>query len=144
MTRSAADKTLTLLKFAALLGLCLAGMSLAADYGDRHAADFMPDFPAAVKGEQCVAPLEVMRRDHMTLLFRQRDRTVYFGERATPYSLTGCLSCHTQKDARGAYIPINAPGQFCQSCHSFVSVNMDCFECHATTPRQRAAVDEQN
>ena len=145
MTRPADDKTLTLLKFAALLGLCLAGMSLAADYSDG----VVPDFPAAVKGEQCVAPVDVMRRDHMTLLFHQRDRTVYFGERATPYSLTGCLSCHTQKDARGAYIPINAPGQFCQSCHSFVSVNMDCFECHATTPRQRAvfkhpAVDEQN
>lgn len=134
---------------AVLLGLCLAGISMAADYSDGFVPDFRPDFPAAVKGEQCIAPVEVMRRDHMTLLFHQRDRTVYFGERATKYSLSGCLSCHTQRDTQGAYIPINAPGQFCQSCHSFVSVKIDCFECHATMPRQRAvfkrtAVDEQN
>jgi hypothetical protein len=94
----------------------------------------LPELPAAIRGETCVEPLDVMRRDHMTMLFHQRDRTMYQGERSTPHSLTGCLSCHTQKDSQGAYIPINAPGQFCESCHSYASVKIDCFGCHATRP----------
>ncbi len=92
------------------------------------------DLPKAVKGESCVAPVEEMRRNHMEMLFHQRDQTMYFGVRDAKHSLTGCLSCHTQKDAGGKYIPINAPGQFCQECHSYTAVKMDCFQCHATTP----------
>ncbi len=100
------------------------------------------EIPRAVMGESCVAPVEVMRREHMTLLFHQRDRTMYAGERDAEHSLTGCLSCHTQKDARGAYIPVNAPGQFCEECHSYTAVKMDCFECHATTPGKAVALTE--
>ena len=115
-----------------LLSVCLLSVSVASDHADSN----FPEIPAAVKGEQCVEPVDVMRRDHMTMLFHQRDRTVYFGERSpeAKYSLIECLSCHTQKDAQGAYIPINAPGQFCQVCHSYASVKMDCFECHANKP----------
>ena len=94
----------------------------------------MPELPKATMGQTCVEPVEYMRREHMNLLFHQRDRTVHDGERETRYSLTGCLDCHTQKDDQGAYIPINDPGQFCEACHSFSSVKMDCFQCHATRP----------
>ena len=105
-------------------------ISLAAEDTDES----LPKLPPATRGETCVEPLDVMRRDHMTMLFHQRDRTVYEGERSAPHSLVGCLSCHTQRDSQGSYIPINAPGQFCESCHSYASVKMDCFECHATRP----------
>ena len=95
--------------------------------------------PKAVRGESCVAPVEEMRRNHMEMLFHQRDETMYFGVRDDRHSLIGCISCHTRKDAGGQFIPINAPGQFCQGCHSYTAVKMDCFQCHATTPAQMKA-----
>ncbi len=96
------------------------------------------ELPKAVRGESCVAPVEEMRRDHMEMLFHQRDETMYFGVRDARFSLIGCISCHTQTDAEGQFIPINAPGQFCQECHSYTAVKMDCFQCHAATPGQAA------
>ncbi|GMQ95874.1 MAG: hypothetical protein BMS9Abin14_344 [Gammaproteobacteria bacterium] len=92
------------------------------------------------KGPQCVEPTDVMRRDHMKFLLQQRDATVREGIRTKKYSLTGCVACHVQRDAQGQAIPINAPGQFCEACHRYTAVRMDCFECHATTPDKRAAV----
>jgi hypothetical protein len=112
--------------------IILGGLSFSFAAEDKGGS--LPELPAAIRGEQCVEPIEVMRRDHMTMLFHQRDRTVFQGERSTPHSLVGCLSCHTQKDSQGAYIPINAPGQFCESCHSYASVKIDCFGCHANRP----------
>ncbi len=92
--------------------------------------------PKAVRGDSCVAPVDQMRRNHADMLFHQRDETMYFGVRDAKHSLIGCISCHTQKDAAGQFIPINAPGQFCQECHAFTAVKMDCFQCHAATPAQ--------
>ena len=85
-------------------------------------------------GQQCVEPTDVMRRGHMNFLMHQRDATVHQGVRTTKHSLTGCVDCHVQQDARGKAIPVNAPGQFCESCHQYAAVSLDCFECHATTP----------
>lgn len=114
----------------ALLSLGLLGVATAADPPDR----ISPNVPAAVKGESCVEPLEIIRRDHMSLLLHQRDRTVHFGERDTKHSLKRCLSCHTQKNQQGAFIPVNEKGQFCYECHAYTGVQLDCFECHAATP----------
>lgn len=86
------------------------------------------------KGEQCVEPTDIMRREHMNFLLHQRDETVHRGIRGTKHSLTGCIDCHAQRDASGQAIPVDAPGQFCESCHTFAAVEMDCFECHATVP----------
>ena len=85
------------------------------------------------KGQECVEPTDVMRRNHMNFLLHQRDATVHRGVRTGKYSLTGCIECHAQRDAQGQAMPINAPGQFCESCHRYAAVRMDCFECHATT-----------
>ena len=107
-------------------------------------AEPLLEIPAATMGDSCVEPVDIMRRDHMDFLFHQRDRTVYQGEREAKHSLTGCLDCHTRKDSQGDYIPINAPGEFCQACHAFSSVKMDCFECHASRPLsvQQASSDQ--
>ena len=86
------------------------------------------------EGQQCVEPTDVMRRDHMNFLLHQRDATVQQGIRTTKHSLVGCIDCHVQQDTRGNAIPVNAPGQFCESCHQYAAVSLDCFECHATTP----------
>lgn len=86
------------------------------------------------KGEQCVEPTPVMRRDHMNFLLHQRDRTVLQGIRTKQHSLSGCIDCHVNDDTAGNAIPVNAPGQFCDSCHAFTGVKIDCFSCHATRP----------
>ncbi len=86
------------------------------------------------RGGKCVEDEHFMRRNHMNLILHQRDETMHKGIRTSKYSLKGCLECHTATRADGSYIPINDPGQFCESCHHFASVKIDCFECHATTP----------
>lgn len=98
-----------------------------------------PSFPRAT-GEQCVAPADVMRRDHMDLLNHQRDETVLDGLRSNPYSLVACVNCHTSRDESGVAIRIDAEGQFCQSCHAYAAVQIDCFSCHAAVPEQPQTV----
>lgn len=102
----------------------------------------LPSLPKG-KGEKCVEPTDMMRRDHMKLLVHQRDETMHRGIRTKKHSLVECLNCHTQKDKQGTYIPINANGEFCQTCHVYSGVKMDCFECHATTPRRPTSVSER-
>jgi hypothetical protein len=93
------------------------------------------------EGEQCVEPTDVMRKRHMNFLLHQRDATVHQGIRTTKHSLTGCIDCHVQQDTRGNAIPVNAnaSGQFCESCHQYAAVSLDCFECHATIPDSASA-----
>ena len=86
------------------------------------------------KGEQCVEPVPDIRRNHMRYLMHQRDETVHRGIRTKRHSLRECIACHAETDAQGQAMPVNAPGQFCQSCHSYAAVKMDCFQCHATVP----------
>ena len=127
--RAAGDAGVRALAVAALvLAGVVARAALAADQG-------VP-LPALVegKGESCVEPVEVMRREHMDLLFAHRDETVRRGDRDRTHSLSGCVDCHSVADAAGAYRPVNAPGQFCESCHAYASVRIDCFQCHATVP----------
>lgn len=86
------------------------------------------------KGEQCVEPAALMRRYHMVFLSHQRDATVHKGVRAKRHSLAGCIECHAQTDAAGQPVRIDAKGQFCESCHSYAAVSIDCFSCHAAKP----------
>ena len=103
---------------------------------DTHAADRvpLPILVKAAKGEACVEPLPVIRRDHMKFLMHQRDDTVHQGIRGARHSLVGCIDCHAAKDDAGRWVRIDAPGQFCESCHAYASVKIDCFGCHAALP----------
>ena len=94
----------------------------------------LPVLVKAGKGEACVEPLPVIRRDHMKFLTHQRDDTVHHGIRGTRHSLVGCIDCHASTDDAGQWVRIDAPGQFCASCHEYASVKIDCFECHAALP----------
>ena len=94
-----------------------------------------PTIPPA-KGDQCVADTALMRTDHMDLLNHQRDETVLKGIRDQPFSLVACVNCHAQTTADGAPIRIDAEGQFCQSCHQYAAVKIDCFSCHAALPEK--------
>jgi hypothetical protein len=124
-----------------ILALVLICATAVADEGSK----LLPVIPPPAKGDMCVEPTDVIRRQHMQFLMHQRDDTVHGGIRGAKHSLTGCIDCHAQSDAQGAAIPVNAEGQFCETCHSFAGVGMDCFECHATVPagdRARTALPD--
>jgi hypothetical protein len=87
------------------------------------------------KGEQCVEPTEVMRRDHMKFILHQRDKTMHEGVRTVKHSLKNCVDCHA--DAKTGSV-LGKDG-FCASCHHYVAVHLDCFECHSAL-REAAAV----
>jgi hypothetical protein len=79
------------------------------------------------RGEACVAPIEEMRRNHMKMLFHQRDRTMRKGVRTTRFSLKGCVECHASAKTGS----VLGKDGFCSSCHEYAAVKMDCFECHS-------------
>ena len=79
------------------------------------------------KPGECVAAPEVMRRTHMDLLKHQRDETVHKGLRTSKTSLSACIECHASKKT-GSVLGSNE--NFCQGCHTYVAVKLDCFECH--------------
>ena len=87
------------------------------------------------KGEKCVEPTEEMRRNHMDMILHQRDRTVHDGIRSVKHSLKNCIDCHADPKTNSV---IGKDG-FCESCHTYAAVSMDCFECHSPSPRKDAA-----
>ncbi len=92
--------------------------------------------PTITHGEgECVEPEDVMKRDHMEFILHQRDETMEKGIRTTKHSLKQCVSCHAIKDDKGEYIHVDNPKHFCASCHEYAAVKIDCFDCHADTPR---------
>lgn len=86
------------------------------------------------KGDKCVADTGYMRRFHMQDLKHKRDETMHEGVRTKQFSLKECVACHATEDSSGKPVPINAPGEFCASCHEYAAVTIDCFQCHATKP----------
>jgi hypothetical protein len=75
---------------------------------------------------QCIAPAEEMRRNHMEMLKHQRDRTVRQGIRGEKASLDECIRCHA---GRTTGTVLGKDG-FCQECHSYAAVKLDCWDCH--------------
>ncbi len=126
-----------------LLGLLLFGYGLhAVADADEHGSGRVP-LPKEIegKGERCVEPEEVMRRDHMKFILHQRDETVHRGIRTSKYSLKECINCHVQPAADGSYPSIKSEDHFCTSCHTYASVSIDCFQCHAAQPTARPAAN---
>lgn len=85
------------------------------------------------RGGQCVEDPVFMRRNHADLLKHQRDDTVHGGIRAEKYSLKACIACHASQTTGSVSTKST---NFCQSCHTFAAVKIDCFECHASKPPQ--------
>ena len=87
------------------------------------------------RGGECVADPSFMRRNHMKLLKHQRDDTLRAGVRDAKYSLKACVECHASRNSHS----VTADGSnFCQSCHVYAAVSIDCFECHANKPGAKA------
>lgn len=116
---------IAILATAAVLGI---GVALAAAAGP-------PQLDRARSGP-CVQDPKVMRKLHMELLQHDRDATVRRGIRDRKESLAGCVDCHASRsDGR----VIGTERHFCQGCHTYAAVKLDCFECHASRAREPAA-----
>jgi hypothetical protein len=117
-----------------LAALMLTGVAaaLAAGGADGAAASRVPRPQVTVeRGTQCVEPPERMRLIHPDLLRHQRDRTVRVGERGAKVSLNACVQCHAGKPGSPAAGTVAGhPQAFCESCHAYAAVRLDCFECH--------------
>jgi hypothetical protein len=91
-----------------------------------------PKLAKEAQGKQCVMPKEMIRVDHMQLLDDWRDTVTRDGRRiwvnasgqAFNMSLSNtCLGCHTNKK------------EFCDTCHTYVSANPYCWDCHIDNPK---------
>ena len=102
--------------------------------GPVHAAAAIEGSAKADKLDQCVRPTDFMKRNHFEMIKHQRDVTVRQGVRDTKDSLAQCVDCHASRDAAGKAVPVNAEGQFCEGCHEYVAVKIDCFSCHTSVP----------
>jgi len=120
--------SLTILGFVLVaFGIGSGLMATSAQAGDVP----MPNPAKAFKGEQCVEPTDVMRRNHFEFLKHQRDETLREGIRGNKYSLNECIDCHavTSPDVAGGKVRTLKP--FCAECHSYAAVSIDCFQCHS-------------
>lgn len=112
------------------LGAAAAAAAFAADSGRTPKPNIVIE-----KGDKCVAPTEEMRREHMNMLKHHRDQTVHEGIRTKQYSLKNCIDCHANR-SNGSVI--GTRDNFCQTCHAYAAVKLDCFECHSTKPQDAA------
>lgn len=127
-------------RFGSLLALLLAGCLSA---GPVLAQDKPPAKKSGVPvpthviqpGEQCVEPTEEMRRNHMEKILHQRDRTVHDGIRTKQHSLKNCINCHADPKTNS----VLGQDGFCDSCHRYAAVKIDCFSCHSAEREASAA-----
>lgn len=103
--------------------------------------------PAKAKVAQCVEPTADIRKNHMAYLDVHRDKTVIEGIRTTKHSLNECINCHvapTREDSSAVHYADKKQDHFCASCHTYVGVKLDCFQCHADRPTVAQNVNYQH
>lgn len=88
-----------------------------------------------VQGEKCVESTPEMRRNHMEKILHQRDRTMHDGIRTKQYSLKNCVNCHADPKTNS----VLGKDGFCESCHRYAAVSIDCFSCHTSEREAQAA-----
>lgn len=119
--------SLIILVLGMLLGVVTPGQA-----GDS----ILPELPEAQgrfsETQGCVEPTADMRANHMEYILHQRDETMYEGIRGSRHSLVECINCHVS-DAPDAP-RVSSEEHFCNSCHSYAAVKIDCFQCHADRP----------
>jgi hypothetical protein len=119
-------------KFASLLVLLaavgLASSSIASGHGDEQHDNSRVPVPkhSITKGEKCVEPTDVMRKSHMEFILHHRDKTMHQGIRTTKHSLKNCVNCHADPETKS----VLGKDGFCESCHTYAAVSIDCFSCH--------------
>jgi len=107
-----------------LLALLLPAFAFSSDRVPKPVIDI--DKPG-----RCVEDTATMRREHPDMLKHQRDLTMHEGIRTRKHSLKECVACHASAKTGSV---LGEKG-FCQSCHDYASVRIDCFSCHASKPK---------
>ena len=110
-----------------LLALLLPVLAFASDRVPKPVIDI-------ARPGRCVEDTATMRREHPDMLKHQRDLTMHEGIRTPKHSLKECIGCHASTKT-GSVLGNNG---FCQSCHEYASVKIDCFNCHASKPKRIA------
>ena len=85
---------------------------------------------------KCIQPEDEMRRNHMNYILHERDETMHEGVRDEPGSLAACIDCHVEPNENGEIAGTDTDEHFCTSCHTYASVQIDCFQCHADRPQK--------
>lgn len=88
------------------------------------------------EGLKCIHPEDEMRRNHMNYILHERDETMHEGIRNEPASLAKCINCHVTPDENGVIAGIESDEHFCNACHQYAAVQIDCFQCHADRPQK--------
>ncbi|HBT95985.1 MAG TPA: menaquinol oxidoreductase [Coriobacteriia bacterium] len=108
--------------------LLIFGLPLFAAFGQSNTQVYDSATQTSGLSGGCVESGEYMKSSHMQLLGQWRDSVVrdgqstYLSSAGKSYAMSlddTCLSCHGD------------PGAFCDSCHSYTGVAMDCWGCHA-------------
>lgn len=122
--------------------LILAALTISVLPAHPGAADGVP-LPelAKPKGERCVEDTAFMRRNHMNLLKHQRNEVVHKGAGQEKYSWQGCVECHAATHPAVDNGKTATLYPFCQQCHEYAAVRMDCLECHSDIPQAAQAAD---
>ena len=125
--------SLITLIFSLLLGVYTPGMAADASSDENTSGPFIPKAQRRYSDTQgCVEPTEEMRKNHMEYILDQRDATVHAGIRTKQHSLTECINCHVSDAPDAPHV--DSEKHFCNSCHTYVGVSIDCFQCHADRP----------
>ena len=120
------------------ISLTLLFISSVSYAGDRVPSPTIPKAASKARNggpEGCVEPKSDMRKNHMNYILHQRDETMHKGIRTSRHSFKNCINCHVVKDKNNKPVTHKDKRHFCNSCHSFAAVKIDCFECHASTPK---------
>jgi hypothetical protein len=106
-----------------------------------HASDKSPVPHLDIgKGGQCVVEDHaLMRKTHMNLLKHQRDETMHKGIRGQKNSLADCVECHAGNTTNSV---LGSNEAFCQGCHTYAAVKLDCFECHTSKRKVTAGASK--
>jgi [DsrC]-trisulfide reductase subunit J len=124
--------SLIALLFSLLLGTHTPGVAGDA-VSDDAATPYIPKAQRRYSDEQgCVEPTADMRANHMKYLLHQRDATMHEGIRTEQHALHECINCHVSDAADAPHV--DSDKHFCNSCHTYAAVTIDCFQCHADRP----------
>ena len=119
--------SLIILVLGMLLGIVTPGLA-----GDS----LLPEVPEAQarfsEAQGCVEPTADMRVNHMEYILHKRDETMHEGIRTKQHSLVECINCHVSPAPDAPRV--SSEKHFCNSCHTYAAVKIDCFQCHADRP----------
>lgn len=75
----------------------------------------------------------------MDFILHQRDETMHRGIRTSKHSLKNCVNCHADPKTGS----VLGKDGFCQSCHAYAAVTVDCFSCHTDKAETQAGAAEE-